>query len=308
MATATPQIDNDWGKTEVIKAAKSVYRLTGLAKTANSDEVGRLEDLTQALRRLAKTMEDEEKARDTKETLTLKLSDYADALSPMVAGLRELDSDLRSILPKSMKHRLMSTQGRFLVAMHPKEDVWDVPAMERYVAAMRRVDPHVTGVPITHLMSIGDMKTGFGKAALYALIAVVILVFLDFKTVRASFLAISPLIIGAIWLAITMSLFDLDFNLANFFAVPILIGLGVDNGIHLVHRWRESPQEALKFGSTQKGILLTSLTSMIGFGCLAFATHRGLMSLGLVMAMGCATSLVASLLVLPLLLAWGKKT
>ncbi|MFT7617091.1 MAG: hopanoid biosynthesis associated RND transporter like protein HpnN [Planctomycetota bacterium] len=291
---------------DLLNAAKAVRKLEVLARSVKSPEVDRLKDLSTALRRLAKNLEKESLLH--KKTMNLigrRLRQVGATFDTMMSGL---ELSLREALPASIRHRLVAPSGRLLVAMHPKEDVWDIRSMERYVAAMVKLDRNVTGVPMTHLMSIRDMKTGFSKAALYALIAVLVLVLLDFQNLRSALLAIAPLLVGALWLGIAMTLFDLEFNLANFFAVPILIGLGVDNGIHLVHRWREKENDVGRFGATQKGVLLTSLTSMVGFGCLAFATHRGLMSLGLVMALGCATSLVASLVVLPAILTFVRRT
>lgn len=196
----------------------------------------------------------------------------------------------------------MAPSGRFLVSLHPREDVWDIEAMDRYITAMRRVDPEVTGAPITHFESIADMKRGFGRASLLALVVVFALVLIDFRRLGPALLAMVPLTVGFLWLLAAMGLSGIHFNLANFFAVPILIGIGVDNGVHLVHRILEGGSDRHAFGSTHRGVCLTSATSFIGFGGLCLASHRGLQSLGEVMALGCVTCLLATLFVLvPLL-------
>ena len=138
------------------------------------------------------------------------------------------------------------------------------------------------------------------RAARCARLAVVSGVCVDVRGVGATRRAHLPVGVGGLWLLGEVGALGRGFNLANFFSVPILIGIGVDNGIHLVHRGREG--DGAHLGDTTRGVFLTSMTTAIGFGCLSFASHRGLQSLGQVMAIGSLAVLAASLLVLPALL------
>ena len=95
-------------------------------------------------------------------------------------------------------------------------------------------------------------------------------------------------------------------NLANFFAIPILMGIGVDSSIHMLHRAREEGNDAMDFGSTRRAVILTALTTTIGFGMLFFASHRGLQSLGIVMAVGSLSCLLAAIVLLPALLKFER--
>ena len=169
---------------------------------------------------------------------------------------------------------------------------------------VRVLDPRATGVPVMVHRSIGTMRAGFGRALIYALITVLFFVALDLRRPSSILLAFLPVGVGCAWGAGVCGLIDLDLNLANFFGVPILVGVAVDNGVHLVHRWRHTPGENPAAGPTGSAVLLTSLTTIVGFGSLAFAGHRGLASLGLLLAIGMSTCLVASLVVLPPLLTW----
>jgi predicted RND superfamily exporter protein len=101
-----------------------------------------------------------------------------------------------------------------------------------------------------------------------------------------------------------MWLFNLQFNLANMVAVPLIIGIGVENGIHIVHRYREEGEggPTLVAGSTGQAVALFSLTTMIGFGSLMVARYYGIFSMGLLLTIAVGSVLVASLTVLPLLL------
>ncbi len=213
---------------------------------------------------------------------------------------------LREALPRAVRGRFVSPAGSYLVALHPRENVWEFEPMGRFIADMRQVDPDVTGVPITQYESLIEMRRAFLTAALLAFGAVVILLWIDLRRVRDALLALMPLLVGVLWLVCIMGLIGLKFNLANFFAVPILIGIGVDSGIHIMRRHRED-QRGIghpQLGTTRRAVFMTSLTSLIGFGMLITAEHRGVRSLGIVMAMGAGFGLIASILVLPAVLGW----
>jgi predicted RND superfamily exporter protein len=93
----------------------------------------------------------------------------------------------------------------------------------------------------------------------------------------------------------------LQFNLGNLVAVPLIIGIGVENGIHLVHRYREAGERGpmLVAGSTGRSVALFSLTTIIGFGSLMVAKYYGIFSMGLLLTLAVGSVLVASLMVLP---------
>lgn len=287
-----------WTASQVREARDALGRIIALARQREEKEAEQLVPLGRDLSRLAVALEREDGAEVR--------AAVEESVARAEAGVRTmLEGDalpLREALPAAVRRRYVSPGGKYLVSLHPDENVWDVANMERFAAAMRRVAPDVTGVPLTHLESIHDMRDGFAIAALLALAAVVIVMIIDFRSLRDTALASLPLLVGGVWLGLAMSLADIQFNLANFFSVPILIGIGVDDGIHMVHRYREGNFDARVFGSTHRGVFLTSATSMIGFGCLVLASHRGLQSLGLVMALGCLALLASSLVVLPPLL------
>lgn len=214
---------------------------------------------------------------------------------------------LREAIPAALRDRYISPGGTLLVTLHPRENVWEFAPMERFVEAVRAVEPDATGVPMTQYESLLEMRRAFVMAALLALAAVFVLILIDLRRLSEALLAIAPLLVGMVWMVEAMGALGVAFNLANFFAVPILIGIGVDSGIHLIRRYREQQmqgREALDLGSTRRAVFVTSMTTMIGFGSLLTASHRGLATLGLLMFLGSAAGLLASLVVLPALLAW----
>jgi hopanoid biosynthesis associated RND transporter like protein HpnN len=294
------------------------------------DRLAELDELLASLEEKVGGAADPKAAREALGALrarTKRVSDLLVALGPTPAGpgwealsvwQRELldglggfvDAVLRPAqltladLPPELRERVVSAQGVFAVYAYPREDLWDPAALARFHDFMVSVDPRATGVPVMVHRSIGTMRRGFGRALVYALVTVFFFVALDLRRPGSILLAFLPVGVGCAWGAGVCGLIDLDLNLANFFGVPILIGVAVDNGVHLVHRWRHAPGENPAAGPTGSAVLLTSLTTIVGFGSLAFAGHRGLASLGLLLAIGMSTCLVASLVVLPPLLTW----
>lgn len=208
-------------------------------------------------------------------------------------------------VPPQLKERFVSADGtKFLLQIYPKKNVWEGEAQEEFILQLRQVDPDVTGSPVIGYESIRAMKEGYIEGGLYALVAIFIVTFGSLRRGTDTLLAMLPLGLGIIWTAGLMWLFDLQFNLANLVAVPLIIGIGVENGIHLVHRFREEGESgpALVAGSTGQAVALFSLTTMVGFGSLMVARYYGIFSMGLLLTVAVGSVLVASLTVLPLLL------
>ena len=220
----------------------------------------------------------------------------ASALRDMRAGAQSSMSDA---VPAALRARMISPRGTFLVQYFPRQDAWEESGLAHFVADVRAVDPNATGVPVTQLESIRDMRHAFVLVSLLAIIAVTAIAWLDFRTVGATFLATATVLAGVGMLLGIMPFLGETLNLANFFAIPMLIGLGIDSAIHILHRWHDNPRA---MGPTIRAVAFTALTTAIGFGALMFAQHRGLRSLGVVMAVGSITCMFVACVVLPLML------
>jgi len=146
----------------------------------------------------------------------------------------------------------------------------------------------------------------YTKAALYALIFVAVLVTLYFRSVRITLLCLLPLLCGVVVLLGAMRLFGLGFNLANIITLPLIIGVGVDNGILILQRFRREPDIALFKRNTGRAILMSNLSTIAGFASLSLAQHQGIASLGLVMTIGVGVTMLFSLITLPAMIHWLK--
>jgi uncharacterized protein len=205
-------------------------------------------------------------------------------------------------LPPALYHRFIGVHGKFLIQIYPKEDVWQRTAQEDFVRQLRTVDPNVTGTPVQLFEYETLLKDSYVQAAWYSLAAIALMVMFHFRSVRAVILALIPVAIGTLWLAGLMGWFGVPLNLANIMTLPLVIGIGVTNGVNILNRYAEEGTPGILSRSTGKAVLVSGLTAIAGFGSLILAQHRGIRSLGIIMSAGIAMCMLAALTFLPALL------
>jgi uncharacterized protein len=199
-------------------------------------------------------------------------------------------------------------RDRYLMKIYANGNIWDMEAMSQFVREVREVDPTATGNPLQTYEASIQMKSSYEKAALFALVAIVVVLLIDFGNPLYVILALIPLGLGMVQMFGIMGLWGIPLNPANMIVLPLILGIGIDDGVHLVHDFRCQKGRYKVSRSTASAVLLTSLTTMIGFGSLMIANHRGLQSLGRVLTIGVTCCLFTSLVVLPALLSWLTRT
>lgn len=137
---------------------------------------------------------------------------------------------------------------------------------------------------------------------LYVVMALAVGAVFDGANVRNLLLALTPPVVGLGMMFGAMGWLGVDLNPANIIVLPLILGIGVDNGVYVLHDFRKQTGPYRTSPSTMNAIILTSLTSMSGFGSLLVASHRGLASLGQVLVIGLSTCLFVSLVTLPAVL------
>jgi hopanoid biosynthesis associated RND transporter like protein HpnN len=202
-------------------------------------------------------------------------------------------------LPPALRDRFVGVHGNFLLQVYPKKDIWQRQNQEEFIDEVRTVDPNVTGTPVQLYEYTTLLKQSYEDAAWYSLIAISLMVLLHFRSLVALVLALLPVAIGTLWLVGLMGCFKIPFNPANIMTLPLVIGIGVTNGIHILNRFAEEQNPGILAKSTGKAVLVSGLTTIAGFGSLMLAKHQGIQSLGYVMASGTAACMLAGLTFLP---------
>jgi len=119
-------------------------------------------------------------------------------------------------------------------------------------------------------------------------------------------MAMIPLLTGMVWMVGIMHLIGRQLDVVNIMAIPLILGIGIDDGVHIIHRWRREGRGSVKtvFASTGKAILLTSLTTMLAFGSLIFSLWRGYGSLGTALLIGVGACFITTVFILPGIIGW----
>ena len=234
---------------------------------------------------------------------TLLFTDYRDLMDELKANAEPRLVRLEEIPPK-LRERYISKKGKYVIHIYPSVDIWDLDERRKYLNDLRSVDPNVTGTAVHMFESTRLMTEGYVKGGLYAMTAIIIYLFFLFRNARTVFFVLLPVLAGSIWTVGVMELIGLKLNMANLVILPLILGVGVVNGIHITHRYREEEDKhASVLGkSTGQAVVLSSFTTMIGFGSLMVADHSGVFSLGLVLTIGVFNCLIASITFLPALL------
>lgn len=205
-------------------------------------------------------------------------------------------------LPPAIRNQFVGRTGKFMVQVYPKKDVWQHENQREFIDQLRSAVPNpesVTGTPVQLYEYTTLLKNSYQQAALYALAAIAVMVFLHFRSFLCVVLSHLPVAIGTTWTVGLMGAAHIPFNPANIMTLPLVIGIGVTNGIHILNRFAEEKHAGILSKSTGKAVLVSGLTAVVGFGSLILAKHQGIQSLGLVMSMGIAACMLAGLTFLP---------
>ena len=167
-----------------------------------------------------------------------------------------------------------------------------------------------TGVAV-NLIELGRVtRDSFQQALAAAFIAIVSLIFALWRRVAETLLVMAPLLLSAALTGAAVVLLDSAFNFANVIVIPLMFGVGVDSAIHLVHQAREqasagdaSNGEDLLGSTTARAVFYSALTTTVSFGSLAFSSHTGMASLGILLTIGMVLSVICNLIVLPALIS-----
>jgi predicted RND superfamily exporter protein len=205
-------------------------------------------------------------------------------------------------LDPALVRRFVSDRQQWLLQVYPRKQIWDIEPLREFITDVRSVDPEATGTPLQTYEASRAIKSSYEKAGLYALVAALLVLLLDFRSLKLALLAMLPPVVGTALLFGVMGFFHIALNPANMIVLPLIMGIGVDGGVHVVHD-ALGQRGRYRLGSTTfSAILVNTLTTMVGFGSLMVARHRGLYSLGLVLTLGIGACLLVSLVLLPALL------
>ncbi|MDT8397467.1 MAG: efflux RND transporter permease subunit [Pseudomonadales bacterium] len=232
-------------------------------------------------------------------TFPLTWNRLVDGFAATPFGVSELPPELRSLW--------LSADGRQRVEIIPAQALTDMAQIKRFIEAVESHAPGASGLPAIEYYGGQTVATSFVQAIATALVCVFLLLLLLLRDFRRTLVVIAPLLLATTLTAASTVLLNMPFNFANVITLPLLIGVGVDNGIHMVQRHHNSAIQnregaGLTTSSTPRAILFSTLTTIASFGTLAFSQHPGTASMGILLTVGMVASLLSALFVIPALL------
>jgi hopanoid biosynthesis associated RND transporter like protein HpnN len=304
-----------WAAPTPIKAgdmARLAEKANALAKRFDAGTDPAMKDAVRALHIFAERAKNADAAR-----LSVWQTDFVKLLQ---TTLRQFNPGPPRVseLPVELRSHFIAEDGTAALYIYPKEDLWNRDSLGRFVQDVESVtksvpgSPEPTGIAFNIHYTTQSIEQSFYKSAAYALVLIILLVLIDLRNIAQTFIAISVLGLGLPMLVSIMGLLKVDWNFANFFGLPILIGAGHEYGVFMVHRYREALRDPRrywrKWDASDKALLLCAFVTCSSFGFFwLLANHRGLKSLGLVMTLGTACIYLATLLVVRPLLLWHLK-
>jgi len=231
------------------------------------------------------------------------LSTFSATLSSLYAALQTRAVN-ESDIPDSLRRRWLSADGIWRIEVTPKPDIRNINNLRRFVADVRSIAPDATGGPVFTLEAGDVVIHAFTQASMMALTLILLLLLILLRSFKDAALVLFPLLLAAALTGAAAVLLGIPLNFANVIALPLLLGIGVDNGIHMVQRYRQMQSRGenihqLLASSTSQAIVLSALTTILAFGNLAFSAHQGTASMGQLLTLGILFTMLCTLLVLP---------
>lgn len=210
---------------------------------------------------------------------------------------------------RALGERFLKRQGDAFISasfFHVDSGFWADPKGKAFLEDLKEIGPdiQVTGSKLLQRELESLMADESWKLLLIALVAVCALIYFDFRSWRLCLFSLLPVALALIWTLGLMGMMGMDLNFMNLVVFTMVVGVGVDYGVHILHRYSENGMTQFETGLVQvsKGVGLAALTTLVAFGSLILSGYPGLQSMGTVALMGIGFSALTALTLLPVLL------
>lgn len=205
-----------------------------------------------------------------------------------------------SNLPKPYIDRLISAGDKYLLTVQPARTLSNRDATTAFIEAVASVAPNYAGRSVVEWGMGGVVVEAFVQAIVISVMGILFVLVLYFRSIVLPLLVLLPTAASLLMTFAICELTGLSLNMANILIVPLIIGLGVDTGIHVVHRAR-SRSEELHQSSTARAVVISALTTIGTFFSLSFSPHLGAASIGLLLTVAISLLVVVTFVLLPIL-------
>jgi len=214
-------------------------------------------------------------------------------------------------IPASILDRYSNkARNKFLITIYPSGKLFsDATVLNRFGDDMERVSKKTTGMPVVAISWMRIAARDGRNAILLTLAIVFILLWIDFGKPWFAIMGMIPLGLGAFWMVGFMNLAGMMLSFMTLIGLPLIIGIGIDDGVHIMHRWQQEGKGKIVtvFSSTGKAILLTSLTTMLAFGSMTFSVFPAWAWFGESLFLGVGSCFLTTIIILPGFMGWMER-
>jgi len=204
-------------------------------------------------------------------------------------------------LPDELRQDWFTPDGQVRVQLTPGDEAQHTAGLRSFVQAVQSAAPEAVGSAFDTIKSADTILQAFQQAAMYATLAIALVLMLVLRQFRDAALVMVALLMSALLTALLARLLGMTINFANIIALPLLLGVGVSFNVYFVMNWRSGMRQFL--GSpTARAILFSALTTGTAFGSLAIARHPGTASMGTLLLLSLFAVLLSTFVFLPALL------
>ena len=299
-------------KGEIVWVPDSKLYLSELA-----DEISRLEDNLVELADLAYIGGEEKllnKCDSLVENLDLSgfsenIGDYSENIQKaqkiLITGLKNFISEVNSEkkislddLPDNLKRRFVGKNSKYMNIFFPKDDLWYSEFQGAHIKEIDTLSQSVTGSAKIFLRVMDVVKIEGKKVLMLSFMAIYIILIVDLRSLKYATLSILPMVMTVVSMLGIMGWTGFKLDVVNIIAVPLIVGIGIDDGVHIIHRYRIEKNLFKTIRSTGKAITLTTLTTMAAFGTLMLSKYRGFVHFSMLITTGVGLAYLMTLFLL----------
>lgn len=224
-----------------------------------------------------------------------------------IASLQDIPLDILQAadLPKEVQSVFGSGSGKHRVVIIPDGNMWDIRENNNLAESLQQILPEKASAAGEYLALASLYRLISKDTVLISSIAlslVLLFSWIDIKSLKRSLSAVGILLIGMSWAGAGLYFADIHFSLVNFVGIPIVIGIGIDVIIHLLHRISEEGPGRIRFALQTTGFasFISAATTILSFSSLLFASNRGLHSMGKMIVVGLTLVTLVAFIAVPL--------
>ena len=278
------------GELDLDELAEELYRLEdNLVELSDLSYIGGEEKLTKKLDQLVVEL----KLSDLGKNIDFYELNVEKAQQILMFGLKEFLAGVNTDdkievedLPENLKRRFVGSDGKYINILFPKDDLWQAEFQDAHIKEIDSLSPHVTGSAKIFLRVMEVVKEEGKRVLVLSFIAIYLILIADLKSIKYATLSIVPMIMTVIMMLGIMGWIGFKLDVVNIIAVPLIVGIGIDDGVHIVHRYRIEESVFMTIRSTGKAITLTTITTMAAFGTLMMSKYMGFVNFSILITMG----------------------